>query len=215
MSKLLDLSGQRFGRLVALDYERAGKRTYWRCMCDSGTEHRVETNNLRRGKSRSCGCLGAELASERNSTHHRSGTQLYRAWASMKRRCNVPACNSYPDYGGRGITVCERWETSFESFMADMGEPPTAEHSIDRIDVNGNYEPGNCRWATNKQQSRNKRNNRLFSHEGRTATLIEWAETSGVPLITIRKRLQSGVNFATAISPKNLRYGSIIQSLKR
>lgn len=215
MSKLIDLSGQRFGRLVALDYERAGRRTYWRCMCDCGTEHRVETNNLRRGKSRSCGCLGAELSSERNSTHHRSGTQLYRVWASMKRRCNVPTCNSYPDYGGRGISVCDRWANSFEAFLADMGEAPTANHSIDRIDVNGNYEPGNCRWATNKQQSRNRRSNAVFSHDGRSATLTEWAEISGVPLITIRKRLQAGVDFADAISRRNLRYGSLIQSLKR
>lgn len=131
----------------------------------------------------------------------------------MKMRCQNPEDLTYERYGGRGILVCDRWQ-SFENFLADMGTPPTEKHTLDRIDVNGNYEPENCRWATPKQQARNTRRNIFYDFFGQQMTAPEIAEKTGVPLVTIRKRLASGHPIEVAASKINLRYGSVIQSLK-
>lgn len=115
-------------------------------------------------------------------------TPEWRTWSAMRERCNTPSCRNYPDYGGRGISVCDRWDV-FENFLADMGFRPSDNHSIDRIDPNGNYEPSNCRWATRKQQGRNKRNNRLLTVDGMTRTIAEWSELHGVKAGTINARV--------------------------
>lgn len=163
MLGLIDLVGQSFGRLMVLG--RAGiasnRRATWRCRCVCGRETIVIGGDLRSGRTRSCGCLRKELRVRKIALKHghkanNITTRTYNSWQGMLKRCTDPKSISYPRYGGRGIKVCERWLHSFENFLADMGERPDST-SLDRKDNDGNYEPGNCRWATFKEQANNKR----------------------------------------------------------
>lgn len=153
------LIGARFGRLTVERIGFNGRRSvaYARCAC--GARCAVLVYSLENGDTRSCGCLRHDETVDRMTTHGRFGTREHRTWAGMLNRCRNPNEPSYPNYGGRGIRVCSRW-LSFENFYADMGDCPPRK-SIDRIDVNGDYEPSNCRWATDHEQARNKRNNKL------------------------------------------------------
>lgn len=156
--KALDLLGQRFGRLLVIkDAPRMGSHRGWQCQCDCGAFTNVRTDHLRHGRVVSCGCQRAEKASARLKTHGRSKTREYRIWRNMKNRCEWDKWPEWHLYGGRGISVCKRWSESFEAFFADMGKCTTPTHSIDRIDGNKGYEPGNCRWATPTEQARNTR----------------------------------------------------------
>lgn len=171
------------------------------CRCDCGNYAYVTLSAVRLGGTRSCGCLQAETRRQngRNQrTHGGTGTPELKSWDSMMRRCFDSKNGAYDKYGGRGITVCERWR-QFENFRADMGPRPTSEHSLDRIDNNGNYEPNNCRWATAKQQSNNRRYNRLLTFNGRTQTITQWCEETGVPYVTLNKRLRRGVPIERAL----------------
>jgi hypothetical protein len=199
----LDLAGQRFGLLSVV--ERAGKRgsqALWRCKCDCGAECTKTLGNLRSGHTKSCGCLRSTVTTEAKTKHAMYGTPTYRSWSSMLTRCNTPSNHKYPDYGGRGITVHGPWH-DFATFLADMGERPSGT-TLGRQDNDGNYEPGNCSWETDKQQGRNKRNTKLFEFEGITATLPEHCERLGLNTSTIRSRVYTyGFSIEKALTQPN------------
>lgn len=162
MTAVRDLRGNRFGRLTVVSRSsntRAGKAR-WRCLCDCGTETVAAGNNLQMGVTTSCGCRRLELLRSKVVSHGdapRAGKRTeYAIWRSMKARCANPKDRRFNDYGGRGIRVCDRWRNSYPAFLADVGRRPSSAHSIDRIDNNGHYEPGNVRWATPEQQAANK-----------------------------------------------------------
>lgn len=208
MSKFIDLTGQRFNRWVALSYEGDAR---WLCKCDCGTIKKVHRSHLKSGKSKSCGCLSREIASNsicmRNKTHglYESNLRLYNIWHSIKQRCYYDKNINYRNYGGRGITLCDEWLNNFKSFY-DWAmkngydkNAPRGKCTIDRIDVNGNYEPNNCRWVTQKQQSRNKRTNRFITCNGETKTIADWCEEKGLCHTTICDRLKAGYSEEQAI----------------
>jgi hypothetical protein len=159
MRTFINIEGERFGRLIAIQHlpGTAGKRSKWLCRCDCGIETQTSSSLLRKGLTRSCGCLHRDACREKNSTHGMRKSPEYSVWYDMKRRCLDPKNKRYADYGGRGITVCERWRASFSNFYSDIGPRPTATHSIDRINNNGNYEPVNCKWSTKSEQAFNRR----------------------------------------------------------
>lgn len=170
--RFIDRIGHKYGRLLVI--ERAankGKKVMWECKCDCGNYTVVAATSLSQGKTKSCGCLMKEKASEigkvsnlkHGQNRRRAVSAEYTAWRSMISRCYNPKATSYDIYGGRGVTVCSRWRDSFECFYADMGMKPSPEYSLDRIDPNGIYEPKNCRWATKTEQSRNVRKSRANS----------------------------------------------------
>lgn len=159
--RYVDLTGRRFGRLVAIAYAPGHKRVTWLCRCDCGTEASIQKEVLLRGDTRSCGCLRRELAETKNLSHGhaRKGriSSEFRSWTHIIERCENRQNADWPSYGGRGISVHASWRESFASFLADVGPKPNHHYSIDRIDNDGNYEPGNVRWATAKDQARNRR----------------------------------------------------------
>ncbi len=175
----IDLKGQRFGRWTVVEY--AGKQQ-WLCVCDCGATRNVEGGSLRRGLSTSCGCKAQEITTERNMLHGLSRTRLYCVWKSMKSRCYQSSSTSYPNYGGRGICVCDEWLHDFKAFyewaMANGYDPnaPRGECTIDRIDVNGNYEPSNCQWISNSEQAKNKR---PISRTSKSCHSVEALDASG------------------------------------
>jgi hypothetical protein len=192
MPKLNDLTGKRFGRLEVLGRatnDKSGNRM-WLCRCDCGEETTVYGVHISRGKSLSCGCLQREETGKRARTHGLRKSRTYRIWAGMKYRCQSPDCASYRNYGGRGITVCDEWQ-SFESFYSDMGKAP-AGLTLERINNEAGYSKSNCRWATRKEQCNNTRKNKTITHDGLTLTQTQWAERQDINLWTLRKRFDLG-----------------------
>jgi len=190
MPNFIDLTGQRFDRLVVLERVPDALTTTWLCRCDCGREKPVTTGNLRRGLTRSCGCLSAEMAKARGG-HGKWRDPLYRIWAAMIRRCTKPNTINWDRYGGRGIRVCDQWH-DYATFAADMGQRPSKRHSLERIDNDKGYEPGNVRWATTREQARNMRSNRMVTYQGETLTIADWSERMGIPYMTLRWRLTAG-----------------------
>lgn len=156
--RVIDLIGQRFGMLAVTGrwpINAEDGTAVWECRCDCGNSKLVRGKNLRRGLSQSCGCQ--MWPQTHGHAPHASCSKEYTAWKMMRRRCYNERADNFPRYGGRGIRVCDAWRESFQAFLDDVGFAPSPKHSIDRIDVNGNYEPGNVRWATPVEQSRNQR----------------------------------------------------------
>lgn len=201
-----NLTGQKFGRLLVAGYAgRQGHESIWWCRCDCGGVSRTAKASLKGGKSGSCGCLLREIVSalffKHGATSGRVETREFVTWKSMIQRCSDPNTIGWKNYGGRGIKVCERW-LSFENFLADMGERPEGK-SLDRHpNQDGNYEPGNCRWATKKQQARNKTNNRLIVVDGISMTLAEACECYGVRPGLLRDRIERGWSPERALTTK-------------
>lgn len=204
MSRLLDLTGQQFGRLTVQRRSSVnqGSQAAWECVCSCGSNKVTTTSgsNLKRGLVQSCGCLRREKAREHAKTlpsnpnlkHGMRHTRVYNIWLKIKQRCTNPNDEKYPDYGGRGIQVCSHWLESFENFYADMGNPPSNHHSIDRRDTNGNYDKANCRWATNVEQQNNKRTNLLITWSGRTMTAAQWGKEIGIDGRRLADRIRKG-----------------------
>jgi hypothetical protein len=179
--------GNRFGLLVVLrEVERRGRNRMVECACDCGATNTTQLASLLHRNVRSCGCL--KRAS--NRTHGRSKTSEYGIWRGMLARCYNPKASRYAYYGGRGIAVCDRWRTSFEAFLADVGPRPSAGHSIDRRHNDGHYEPGNARWATRAEQAGNKRSSRHLTFNGRTQPMSDWSKETGIEYSVIRDRIQ-------------------------
>lgn len=206
-----DMSHLRVGRLFILSVFKKVVRTngsvvLWHCLCDCGNYIWAPTGNLRpqpsgRINTVSCGCWNREATSARNRNNcpqnGMSTTIEYHSWSAM-----ISRCKHRPGYAGRGITVCERWlgKDGFLNFFADMGRKPGPKYQIDRINNNGNYPPGNCRWATPEQNARNTRSNHLLTHNGHTATIAEWASLTGIGQCTLRVRLINGWSVEDALT---------------
>ena len=196
-----NLTGRTFGRWTvireAADRSRAdaGQRRYWLCQCSCGAEREIRGENLVSGQSKSCGCLRVDVSGQLTLTHGNSRrglrTREYRAWRNAKTRCFNTKSRDYHNYGGRGITMCHGWQNDFGAFFADMGCCPKG-HTLDRIDVNGNYEPGNCRWAPQSVQARNRRNNHVVNVCGVTLVMTDWARQLGVTPQKMSRLLLSG-----------------------
>lgn len=193
-----DITGERYGRLTVLSREGkngSGSIT-WRCKCDCGKEVVISGKALRRGEAKSCGCTRNEkiaAVGKKNATHGERHTKLYSQWSSMKARCSNPAHNRYELYGGRGIAVCAEWANNFEAFRDwAIANGYRDGLTIDRKDTDGPYSPENCRWATQKEQQNNRRNNRRITYGGKSQTLQQWAEERGIKRQTIQTRLSRG-----------------------
>jgi hypothetical protein len=196
MPALVDLKNWRFGRLLveSLAGRDSGGKSTWNVVCDCGTRKVIRASDMRSGRTKSCGCLQTEhtlAINARKRTHGMTRTSAYRTWTSMIGRCHSRTNQNFKGYGARGITVCARWRESFENFFADMGAPPPG-MSLDRRDNDGNYEPGNCRWATVEEQSNNKRTSRFLEIDGRRMTIAQWAREVGISKDTLSGRLQRG-----------------------
>jgi hypothetical protein len=174
--------GQRYGKLTVIRKQIKPTVTgvHFLCRCVCGTKKLVRTDHLAKGITISCGC--------HQKTHALSSTRTYRIWMNMKYRCFNPNAPQYKNYGAIGITVADHW-LNFQNFFDDIGHSPTDHHSIDRINVNGNYEPGNCRWATKKEQANNRRNNHIIEFKGQHKTLSQWADDLKLPYGILSHRI--------------------------
>lgn len=199
----LELTGSRFGRLVVLGISPGGfaGATEWECRCDCGKQIKTRGSRLKEGRVNSCGCLISETAKESKNlfteSHGLSRSRTYSSWQNMKNRCRNPGANDFEHYGGRGIGYCERWE-EFEHFYNDMGTRPVGT-TLDRIEVDGDYELGNCRWANNETQSSNKRKTVLHDYRGDKYTLQQLCKMTGSCRSTVTYRLNKGMCIEEAL----------------
>jgi hypothetical protein len=201
-----DMTGKRFGKLTVINREgtyenKRSKLALWNCLCDCGKDVIVRGSALRNGSTQSCGCVQRENASSANTTHGLTKTPLYKVWLGMKRRCGNPNSKDYFYYGGRGICVCEDWKNDFLSFYDWARNNGYVEGlTLDRSEVNGNYEPSNCRWISQKEQSNNTRRNKFFHFDGETFTLSQIADKCGIRYSVLYKRMKRGWTLEDAVS---------------
>ena len=206
MGRVNDLTGRTFGRLTVLERAENTKRgtARWKCKCECGSIITIRGDALSRGITVSCGCYKKEKAEETGAKYIKHGmtrTRLHTEWKSMKARCYNPNNKRFDRYGGRGITVCPEWRESFEAFRDwALANGYRDDLTIEREDTNGNYCPENCRWATQKEQQNNRSNNRLITHNGRTQTVTQWQDETGIKEATIRYRLKKGWSVEKALT---------------
>lgn len=199
-----NLTDQQYGRLIVIN--RTGKDKWgsilWLCQCECGKTTSITSSSLTSGKTNSCGCLRKELLASKFTTHgHTRGrkySRIYRIWASINQRCNNPNDKDFHHYGGRGITVCQRWRT-FTNFLTDMGKPP-ANYQIDRINNDGPYCLDNCHWTTRGEQARNKRTNRLLTLNEKTQCITDWCQELGIHRSTLSYRLKNKWSIKDALT---------------
>ena len=194
--------GDRFGRLVAQEFAGFAVKSsaaLWRCLCDCGQEKVVRAAHIRNGATRSCGCLQKERADSVRVTHGQSRGKLHRLWCNVKTRCFNPNGQDYARYGGRGITMRAAWADSFEAFAAEVGEPPNALSTLERIDNDRGYEPGNVVWASRKEQARNTSRNLMITYGGVTKPLPEWCDITGVSYSKVLAARYNGEDVTLAL----------------
>ena len=202
------LEGKRYGRLIVIAaLARIGNNRKVICRCDCGTERSFFQANLCAGRTTSCECACSEIVSALHTRHGEAGnayhgrcpTPEYKTWLGMKERCGNPKRREYARYGGRGITICQRWAISFEAFLQDMGRRPTSQHQIDRKDNDGHYEPGNCRWATPKEQQSNTTRSKFVYLNGERLVVAEAIRRVGIKSTTFWERVRRGWSFDRAL----------------
>jgi hypothetical protein len=205
---IANIAGNRYGRLTAMTFSHTHQsNAYWVFLCDCGVKITVSANSVKRGNTQSCGCHRKEVSAKINLTHGqaRDGQQsrLYQIWAQMKRRCDLPTHEAYPDYGGRGIRVCREWSNSFEAFEDwAINSGYSDDLTIDRRNNDGNYEPGNCRWLDRKGQANNRRSSRIVSYLDMDMTLAELSNCSGIGESTLADRLDRGMSVDRAVNKR-------------
>lgn len=192
--------GTTIGRLTILSFVRSGVKKNAMCLCECGSRVAVLLESILRGNTKSCGCYQKECVVKRFTKHGACNTPLYKRWRYMMTRCTNPKRVQWKDYGGRGIQVCKRWQ-KFENFAADMGKPPTPNHSLDRINNDSDYKPSNCRWATQKEQRRNTRRALFIDTPAGTMFVAEAAEKYGVSRKTLARRAAKGQVGSYAVRP--------------
>ena len=204
-----DLTGRVYGRVTVVRFvDTIKKHPTWQCICECGTVFQCTSGRLTSGNTKSCGCLKREVTGRLNLKHGcarvEKRTPEYTVWKGVVKRCFNPNDSNFANYGGRGITVCDRWMEpdgqGFLNFLYDMGKRPSLAHSIDRIDVDGDYEPGNCRWADSKQQARNRTDNRVLTLNEKSQTMVEWAEELGMSYMVLSMRIQRGWSHERALT---------------
>lgn len=200
MARIIDITGQRFGRLLVIEEAgRKNRQVVWKCECDCGNTVLVRGSDLRNGGQKSCGCLH----SKGRKTHGKSDTRIYRIWCGIKDRCCNPSCKYYGKYGGVGISVCDQWKDSFENFYSwSVANGYSDELTIDRIDNRKGYSPDNCRWATYQQQTDNRRCTQNITFNGKSQTLKQWAKETGINYVTLWWRFKNGWVPEKALSNK-------------
>lgn len=212
--KPLDLTGQIFGNLVVVkrveDHVTCGgqKKKMYLCKCSCGNMKVIQSASLRNGRTKSCGCINLAKLKAGRTTHGMRKTRLYGEWAGMKTRCFNPNSQRFSDYGGRGITVCEEWKNDFKSFYDYVSQLPhfgEEGYSLDRINNDGNYEPGNVKWSTAKEQNFNQRRTAKVEFNGEIHTLAEWSDIKGIPLRTLKYRYYHGKRPDEILSKKDAR----------
>lgn len=193
MGKFRDLTGLKFGRLTVISVSCVKRgRYHWNCICECGGTLSVEGTRITSGNTSSCGCIFREIMVKRNTTHGKSRTRENLSWKNAKQRCYNKNHPYYKNYGGRGIIMCDRWINSFTNFISDMGVAPSNKHTLERMDVNGNYEPSNCKWATYKEQARNTRRSKIIEYKGEVKSLPQWCEDLSLNYNRVRDRLLTG-----------------------